>query len=354
MLKRLRLRNFKSVKELDLPLSRVNVLIGEPDTGKSNILEVLGVLSWCGQLGSVAPITSLKEFVRFQSLANIFTDNCVRRPVEIAIEEPGRDWQCLTITSFGPGFSLSFVRYGLGDVFSLSPDRIPFKGIPAGILDSGGSLSPFPALPKNMHYEPVKFYRFKALCHFNGVVGDSLSPPDGRNLITLVMGSSRLGDLLDASFGAVGQKFVPLPIKKTFEYLRPGPGPGVTFPCHVVSDTLARSIFYSAAIRSNHGATLVLEEPEAHMYPSQVRALGEMIAKDTSNQYVLATHSPYLLRELIAKTVPDDLAVYVTYCRDYQTRVARVPPDNLAGPDGSDPISAANRCIPAEVNGRVG
>lgn len=345
MLKRLRLRNFKSVKELDLPLDRVNILIGEPDTGKSNILEALGVLSWCGQLKTAEPVASLKEFVRFQNLANLFSDNCVREPVEIVIEEPGRSWQCLTISRIKAAFSLTFFRFGLGDVFSLSPNRIPFVGKPAGTLDSGGTLASFSALPEDMHYEPVKFYRFKMLNHFSGVIGDSLSPPDGKNLLTLIMGCSGLGELPDAAFGTVGQKLVPHPVKKTFEYSRPGPGPGVTFPCPMVSDTLARSIFYSAAIRSNHDATIILEEPEAHMYPSQVRALGEMIAKDTANQYVLATHSPYLLRELIAKTAPDELAVYVTSCRDYKTRVARMDEATLTGLTGPDPFTDANRFV---------
>ncbi len=345
MLKRLRLRNFKSVKELDLPLVRVNVLIGEPDTGKSNILEALGVLSWCGQLKSAAPVASLKEFVRFQSLANVFSDNCVREPVEIVIEEPGRNWQCLTISPAGTGFSLFFFRFGLGDVFSLSPDRIPFKGKPVGTIESSGTFASSFALPEGMHYEPVKFYRFKMLSHFSGVIGDSLSPPDGKNLLTLIMGCSRLGELPDAAFGTAGQRLVPYPIKKTFEYSRPGPGSGDTFPCQMVSDTLARSIFYSAAVRSNHDATIVLEEPEAHMYPSQVRALGELIANDAANQYVLTTHSPYLLRELIAKTAPDELAVYVTSCRDYKTRVARMDEATLAGLTGPDPFTDANRFV---------
>jgi len=345
MLKRLRLRNFKSVKELDLPLDRVNILIGEPDTGKSNILEALGVLSWCGQLKTAEPVASLKEFVRFQNLTNLFSDNCVREPVEIVIEEPGRNWQCLTISRAKAAFSLTFFRFGLGDVFSLSPNRIPFVGKPAGTLDSSGTLASFSLLPGNMHYEPVKFYRFKMLNHFSGVVGNSLSPPDGRNLLTLVMSSSQVGELPDASFGSVGQKLVPHPVKKTFEYLRPGPESDSTFPCQMVSDTLARSIFYSAVIRSNHDATIVFEEPEAHMYPSQVRALGEMIAKDTANQYVIATHSPYLLHELIAKTAPDQLAVYVTSCRDYRTRVARLSRKTLTGLAEPDLFSELNQAI---------
>lgn len=41
MIGNLGIRNFKSIKDLDLDCRRVNLFIGEPNTGKSNILEVL-------------------------------------------------------------------------------------------------------------------------------------------------------------------------------------------------------------------------------------------------------------------------------------------------------------------------
>ena len=43
MIKKLHIKNFKSIKELDLNCARVNVFIGEPNTGKSNILEAIGI-----------------------------------------------------------------------------------------------------------------------------------------------------------------------------------------------------------------------------------------------------------------------------------------------------------------------
>ncbi|MDD1695145.1 MAG: AAA family ATPase [Methanoregula sp.] len=351
MLKRIRVRNFKSVKELDLPLGRVTVLLGEPGTGKSNILEAFGLLSWCGQLASYGHLDSLKEYVRFQNLSNVFYDDCTARPIEIAVEDPEKEWQCLTVSSANNAFPLTFFRFRLGEVFSIDAKKVPFKGTPAGVLDYSGALASPSGLSPEMHYEPVKFYRFKPLCQFHGINGDSLSPPDGRNLLALVMGNSRLRDLVDASFGKTGQRLVPRPVKKTFEFCRPGPEPCVTFPYHVVSDTIARSIFYSVAVESNRDATVIFEEPEAHMHPSQTRALGEMIGRDTANQYIIATHSPYLLRELLVKTSPDQLAVYVTYCRDSRTRVAGLTGDNLAGLTGPDPISEVNQFIPPVVTG---
>ncbi|HEX9956575.1 MAG TPA: AAA family ATPase, partial [Fibrella sp.] len=38
------IKNFKSIKDLRLDCKRVNIFIGKPNVGKSNILEALGLL----------------------------------------------------------------------------------------------------------------------------------------------------------------------------------------------------------------------------------------------------------------------------------------------------------------------
>ena len=38
MIRTLEIKNFKSIKELRLDCRRINIFIGEPNTGKSNIL----------------------------------------------------------------------------------------------------------------------------------------------------------------------------------------------------------------------------------------------------------------------------------------------------------------------------
>ena len=45
-MKKLTVENFKSIRRLELECRRVNIFIGEPNTGKSNILEALGLLSF--------------------------------------------------------------------------------------------------------------------------------------------------------------------------------------------------------------------------------------------------------------------------------------------------------------------
>ena len=61
MLDRLEIRNFKSIEHLDIECRRVNVLIGEPNTGKSNILEALGLISFVGHSETA---NDLRQFVQ--------------------------------------------------------------------------------------------------------------------------------------------------------------------------------------------------------------------------------------------------------------------------------------------------
>ena len=81
MIDNLSIRNFKSITNLNIDSRRINVFIGEPNTGKSNILEALGMISWCGY-GQ----PELKEYVRFQGTQNLFYDELLDRPIRIHTE----------------------------------------------------------------------------------------------------------------------------------------------------------------------------------------------------------------------------------------------------------------------------
>jgi len=63
MLQSLRVERFKSLVKLELPLGRINVLIGANGSGKSNILEALGVLG-AAAFGRVDDETLIRRGVR--------------------------------------------------------------------------------------------------------------------------------------------------------------------------------------------------------------------------------------------------------------------------------------------------
>jgi len=77
--RKLRIQNFKSIRSLELECRRINVFIGEANTGKSNILEAIGLLS-CAHYGDV------RRFVRLQSMIDIFYNSDVSRPIQIKLD----------------------------------------------------------------------------------------------------------------------------------------------------------------------------------------------------------------------------------------------------------------------------
>src|SRR5437879_11043865 len=85
------IRNFKSIRSVEFEAKRVNLFIGEPNTGKTNILEALALLS-----EGVHGPGEFKEVFRFRSVADLFTDQQVASP--IAVITP----QCECALTFKP------------------------------------------------------------------------------------------------------------------------------------------------------------------------------------------------------------------------------------------------------------
>src|SRR2546426_117639 len=78
MLERISIQNFKSVRNVELEAGRVNLFIGEPNSGKSNILEALALL--CGE---VYAGQSFKEVFRFKTLADLFWDQDISNAIVV-------------------------------------------------------------------------------------------------------------------------------------------------------------------------------------------------------------------------------------------------------------------------------
>ena len=57
-------------QQLKIGCKRINVLIGEPNTGKSNILESLGIFS----AGAYSINNQTRDFVRYERTSNLFYD----------------------------------------------------------------------------------------------------------------------------------------------------------------------------------------------------------------------------------------------------------------------------------------
>ena len=61
------IQNFKSIRDLEFSPRRVNVLIGDANTGKSNILEALAVFSE----GVYEDDQTFREVLRFKTVSDL-------------------------------------------------------------------------------------------------------------------------------------------------------------------------------------------------------------------------------------------------------------------------------------------
>ena len=305
MIETLEITNFKSVKHLTLPCKRFNVFIGEPNTGKSNILEALGLLSFVGTR-QCAPDTALDGFVRHERMSNLFHDEDVGEPLSVrcgdaALELAYRDgWYHGEYTSEGERAA------------AISGDQRTITGV---------DCSPETVLP------PIRFYRSPVTEGFRPSPCDYLLPPHGSNLLDLLATNRELGQRIGSVFSGQDLKLWLRPHENKIDVIRNFDDMVITsFPYSLVSETLQRSTFYTAALKTNRNAVIVLEEPETHSFPHHVNHLGERVALEgTNNQYFITTHNSDFLMGLLEKSMVGQLAINVVYSRGHKTRATQIP-----------------------------
>lgn len=298
MIKNLDIRNFKSIKHLELDCRRVNVFIGKPNTGKSNILESIGLFS--------TPYGKIEDFVRFENMTNLFYDNNIEEKIEIRSEELNFELK------FENG---QFVSEG-GDInrkfhFTFQYDYT--KNLSGSI--SGNST--------------IKFYKFEVLDEFQRREGNFLLPPNGENLLFILLTNKSLRKTVADIFSEFGLRIVLKPQDSKIEVQKEEEYVIISYPFSLVSDTLQRVVFYLAAMETNKDSIIVLEEPEAHAFPFYTKILAERIALDKSNQYFIATHNPYVLSSILEKTNMMDMRIFITFYENYQTKVKQITEDKL-------------------------
>ena len=337
MFDHLEIRNFKSVEHVDLSCRRVNVLIGEPNTGKSNILEALGLISYVGHFDSP---TDLQSFVRCDEVSNLFYDGDLSREIEITLgrEEPfGNEYQVQRWDHLQLQLQFSEGRFSGGiDNWILTGD--PSSNETDSDVQQDYSITgdyQFLHVRRSDHnrrsVDFCKFYRFAPRSIFPERASTFLLPPSGANLLSLLLQDRELRAEVAEPFLSRGLRLGLRPQENRIEVLKDFEGVIVSHPYHLASDTFQRLVFYMAALRTNSDSVLVFEEPEAHAFPYYTKYLAERIALDErGNQYFVSTHNPYFLLPILEKTLSDDVAVFITYYDDYRTKIRQLPPEDLA------------------------
>lgn len=300
MINNLQINNYKSINEIDLACSRVNIFVGEPNSGKSNILEALD-LSYLSSLfhtnnsNVMAGVekVDIKDFLRVDKAEKLFHIGNLSKPISI----------------IHSGFSIDTYLE-----FQSAHDKNIFKW-----FNSNGSTTEFdndfiPVKGAQYYSSPIQPYRFKDNIQFHdtGNYISKLMPVYGNNLLNVIkynLDFRQTIEDLTADYGfeinvdsARGELLVQIRINKGLVY---------SVPYKAIADTFKRFLFYIAAIRYSNGSVITLDEPDAHSFPKYVSFLADEIIKAVNKQFFIATHSPYLLNNLIENTPSDNLAVFV-------------------------------------------
>jgi len=314
---KLSIRRFKSVRSLDLQCRKVNVIIGEPDTGKTNILEALYFLS---RLGWNLPIDSSLRLSAEPGFDQLFYRQFFDAPIEIRMHlvpphpESAAEEITLTASIQGAEGALNVQCAPLG---------------PGGVVRFGHQF----------HVPPldwIRFYAFTSSQQWGYSTGfphgtTLVNPPHGYNLMYIARHNQRVYEFLRDTVAGLNWKLKFDPKLKTFGFSEVRPDEIVDYSLDLLSDSLKRFFFYSAILLTSERATLVLDEPDVFAFPPYPKNLGEMIAGDESNQFFLTTHNPYFLAGIVEKTPVDQLAVFVAY-RDSEgaTALKLLSPDENA------------------------
>ena len=335
MFDHLEIKNFKSVEHIALNCRRVNVLIGEPNTGKSNILEALGLISYAGYFAGPA---DLQSFVRCDEVDNLFFDGDLSRTVEITLgREELLDEQFLQQSCdrlqlwFSNGEFRGSIENRVQTRDQNSEETASNRQQDYSISGDYQSLHVRRVDCPLGHADSCKFYRFASKSVFPEKASTFLLPPSGENLLSLLLQNRELRAVVSAPFLSRGLRLGLRPQENKIEVLKDFDDVVISHPFHLASDTFQRLVFYMAALRTNSDSVLVFEEPEAHAFPYYTKYLAESIALDErGNQYFVSTHNPYFLLPVLEKTLVDDIAIFITYYDDYQTKIKQMSSEDLA------------------------
>jgi AAA15 family ATPase/GTPase len=334
------IKNFKSVLDVKITASRVNVLFGRPNSGKSNILEALSLFNF------IQPKIQRQvegNVMRYNTLDNLFYDRNLSE--DIRVDYKGN----VAVLSYYPGANGFLQMVNPEPKFLKNKNAYYKRGLTISDFQAEGAILPeprknkFSALLSLLTEEgqlsspawngsaknPVRRYEFRDGISYSNPFRGYLMP-FGENLFTIVQENSAIKEWISSFFEGFNLEFLLDYSSKKFEIQKKENGIVYKIPFELTPDTLRRMLFYVAAIYSNKDATILLEEPESHTFPPYIKELSEMIKDDKNNTYFITTHSPYFINSLIEDSLQiKDISFFHVYYESYQTKIKKLTRKDL-------------------------
>lgn len=321
LIKNLRIQNFKSIKDLSLDCERINVFIGKPNAGKSNILEAVSLLG-VNYPQNPGNLKFVENVIRYKTLNHLFNNFNFRDPIKISLDNHET---VILKEATEPGYDLFFqispLKRNENDNGKRLLPSFELRIYTSGLIAGSSSQD------ENPPVSSVKRYEFVELIETNKN-GFHLLPPHGDNFYSIVESHPELREEIGQFFQPIGLQLLLDIESQRMTVVRKTESTLIGFPLILIPDTFKRYIFHLAAIMSNRDSVLLFEEPESHSYAPYIYELAQHILNDEGgNQFFLTTHNPYLLLPLMQEG--KDVAVFATWFENYETHARRLSKEEI-------------------------
>ena len=300
------INNFKSARQLEINnFSRINLFIGRPNVGKSNIIEALSLFS----IPYLKENTSkkLSTLIRLENESELFYNGDIERDAIIRTNEGA----CRL--GYHPKEGLKIIVDFFSNLYNYTvDDKLNVKG----------------GFKSEWFEPPIKKYVFKPDIKYKKSHSKYLIPPFGFNLLGIIENYEDLKQQVQRLFKEYNLEIAFDKGSQTIKVIQSDNDGIFLIPYNSIADTLQRIIFYKASIASNNNSILLFEEPEAHSFPPYMSHLTQEMIYKKDNQFFIATHSPFILNDLLENS-RSELSVFVVNYENHETKVRRLSDSEL-------------------------
>ncbi|MEM5828568.1 MAG: AAA family ATPase [Candidatus Aenigmatarchaeota archaeon] len=281
---KLSIKNFKSIKEVELDLNSINVLIGTPNSGKSNILEAVYLY---GTIKREYFFETFK-FLRMKELTSL------------EIKAEGYDMLKISYSNLNFPFTILY-RY---ENFLLAGEK-GWK-FPSYLLPGFENLNYI----ITERYPAIKEYLIEKYNPFLERWGIKFKSVQSVNEVRF--------EIEDIDAGITYTLFDLKSLAQSIQYL-------LLFS----SAILANKEFSQS---ENEDVIVLLEEPDAHMFPTFIEEFCELlrdVSKEKNLFIILTTHNENTLLNIIDKINKNNLNVFGVVRENKYTKVEKLDIDKL-------------------------